>query len=156
MCFFSKFEVSYVPTLYLQYIVFACPFSTLRAFTIFGHFCSSRLVFPEQQKATLHPSKPIPIHSRSHVPFCTSSFICIAKMWRLSGMIGNSGWKAGSWLLFHRPPHHNTPVTHPIACLGHSWGCTTWLHLILLEFSLSPWRVILFHHYKHYSVHEWQ
>ena len=74
----------------------------------------------------------------------------------LSGMIGNSGWKAGSWLLFHPMTHHNTPVTHPIACLGHSWGCivrriehkrvvnthfmsmkATWFHLLLLKFSLS-------------------
>ena len=74
----------------------------------------------------------------------------------LSGMIGNSGWKAGSWLLFHPMTHHNTPVTHPIACLGHSWGYivrriehkrvvnthfmsmkATWFHLLLLKLSLS-------------------
>ena len=74
----------------------------------------------------------------------------------LSGMIRNSGWKAGSWLLFHPKPHHNTPVTHPIACLGHSWGYivrriehkrvvnthfmsmkATWFHLLLLKLSLS-------------------
>ena len=144
---------------------------SLRAFTIFRAFL--HLVFPEQQKATLH----IPI-----LPFWNSNFK--AEMWSffllsaskqrvwtpisivpevnseqccyLSGVIGSSGWKAGSWLLFHPTPHHNTPVTHPIACLGHSWGCivrriehkrvvnihfmsmkATWLHLLLLKFSLS-------------------
>ena len=88
----------------------------------------------------------------------------------LSGMIRNSGWKAGSWLLFHPKPHHNTLVTHPIACLGHSWGCIVRrnerkrvvnIHFIEYESNVTSSDsakilslndesyFIPFHHYKH-------
>ena len=132
---------------------------------LFGEYQTQKLPEKWWMRVLLSASKQRVWTTIDIVPEVNSEQCCY-----LSGMIGNSGWKAGSWLLFHPMTHHNTPVTHPIACLGHSWGCIVRrnerkrvvnIHFIEYESNVTSSDsakilslndesyFIPFHHYKH-------